>query len=283
MSPSDLRRHLAAYADGGLDPELRAAVEAHLAANPADQAEVEGWQALRRCARRVVSGTPVPPGLTDRIHARLRAGRPVISRSRRIYGIGLSGLAIAAVVILAVVFWPGATRVEAAGFASVHRRCAVTNRHDAFDLRQAVPAQALAELKKKAALACGVPDISQCGFHVDGACRCPPCQEVGAVHLYFRCNRNESRVVSVFIVDRRIELCQHGSDCPACSKGERPYHSATDGDVRLICWEDQDRSYVLAGPVAEQDLMKIADDLEMARLGSVDSRFDVGLADTELP
>jgi anti-sigma factor RsiW len=283
MNPPDLRRYLAAYADGGLDPEQRAAVEAHLAANPADQAEVERWQALRRCAGRVLSGTPIPPGLADRISARLRAERPVISRSRQIYGIGLSGLAIAAMVILAVVFWPGATRVEAAGFAAVYRRCAVARRHDAFDLRHAVPDQALAELKKKAALACGVPDISQCGFHVDGACRCPPCQEVGVVHLYFRCNRDKSRVVSVFIVDRRIELCQHGSACPTCSKGERPYHSATDGDVRLICWADQDHSYVLAGPVAEPDLVKIADDLEMTRLGWVDSRFDVGLADAKLP
>ncbi len=265
MNPSEMRKHLAEYADGELDPAQRAEIEAHLAQDPASRADVARWQALRQCAHRALVSEPVPRGLEDRVRANLQASRRV--RSRRLYRLGLPGLAVAAAVVLALFVWPGseaaATNVQVSGFASVYRRCAVERRHDTLNVRGDGGCKTLAELQAEAPLAAGLPDIPSHGYRLDGACWCgpPECKECGArvLHAYFRRSDDPNDVVSAFAVDCAITLCTcGGTPCPGCQRGTAEFRDGTDGDVSLVCWKRQKISYVLAGRMPREELTKLA-------------------------
>ena len=267
MNPSELRKHLPTYADGELEPALRERIESLLESDPASRAELQRWQALRHCAHRAIAEEPLPAGLAELVRNRLAARRR--PATGRILRLGLPGLAAAAAIVLAVTFWPRgaqATPVEAHGFADVYRTCAVAHRHDTFDVRDKVPADVMAQLREEAAFICNVPDATKCGFHVDGACECFHGDEgIRVVHVYFRCNKDDTKVISAFATDRRVDMCSEGCQCPECAAGRRHYHVAHDDDVTLLAWTDDDRSYVVCSDMNEKTLVRMVDTMEIAR------------------
>ena len=265
MNPFEMRKHLAEYADGELDPAQRAEIDAHLAQDASGREDVARWQALRQCAQRALVSEPVPRGLEARIRTNLRASRRV--RSRRLYYFGLPGLAVAAAVVLALFVWPGsgqaAPNVPVSGFANVYRHCAVEHRHDGLTVRRNTGCKTLAELQAETPLAAGLPDITSHGYRLDGACWCgpPECKKCGArvLHVYFRGSDDPNDVVSAFVVSCPIKLCNcGGKPCPGCQHGTSEFHDGTDGDVSLVSWTRQKVSYVLAGRMPQEELTKLA-------------------------
>ena len=268
MTPRDVRQHLAAYADGELPPEARAAIEAALAATPELPAEMARWQALRRALGRTVQSEIVPAGLAGRVRAGLAAddSPSAVPRFGRVYRLGLAGLSAAAVLILALFVWPRdaqATSLDVRGLAKIHRACAQDHRHDTLGVRGCAPRVACQKIKARTGFAGDVPDVSACGeYDLDGACQCSPARGVRAIHIAYRSKQAPERVLSVFAVERALELATAGGPCPNCTCGQRNYRRGTDADVTLVGWHQNGRSYVLVGPLSEPELVRLADQLK---------------------
>lgn len=279
MSPADLHQHLAAYADEQLDPNLRGQIETHLADHPADRSEVDRLRALRRSVHRTLNADPVSDTLADRIRAGLHA-RPR-AKMVRLYRIGLPGLAVAAAAVLAFSLWPRgavATPVEAAGFVNIYRLCAVSHRHDEYGVRGAKFPGCLTRLQERSGFNCCMPDLSTFGpYEIDGACHCAPVDDIRVVHAFFRRADAPNAVVSIFAVDRRIELMNHGTACAALRSAKRSFRTATDGDVTLIGWSDGNRSFVLVGQQKQSELERLAEDAAVAQ-----TRHDLSVKPVEV-
>lgn len=251
---NELRDRFADQVGGESERRRQGEPESPPGAEGAGRAEAERWQAVRRCVKRVLDGTPVPAGLAARVRSRLY--RPPARWWPRLAALGLPGLGLAAGVALALVFWPAGAvaSVEAGGLAAVFRRCAVERRHDAYGLRAVLPAEALQQLRQRAALAGGVPDVTACGFHVDGACNCGPGGPGSALHVYFRCDQSDRRVVSVFVLERPLRLCSRGCACAGCAPGGRSYRQAVDGDVTVLSWNEGGRGYAVCARMGAEEL-----------------------------
>ena len=262
MNRTEARKHLTAYADGELEPELRRQVAAHLETDAESRAEVERWRALRRGIHGVLAREAAPAGLEARVRQRLAP------RRRRIYTLGVPGLAAAAIA-LALVFWPraaAATAVEAAGFARIHRSCALERRHDSLAVRDVQPVAALARLKQEFAFSVCLPDLSGAGYRLDGACGCGPSSDMRTVHAFYRSAAAPDNVVSVFSIRGKIQLCTCGAPCADCNCGQRHYHGGADGDVNVVTWDEGPCSYVFCGRLRQDALVRLADGVRLARL-----------------
>ncbi len=268
MTPAEVRQHLAAYADGELPPAVRAEVETALAAAPKLRAEAARWQALRRAVGRTVQSEMVPAELAERIRAGLAANgaTPPVHPHGRVHRLGLAGLSAAAVLALALFIWPRgaqATSLDVRGLAKIHRTCAQEHRHDTLRVRGCAPGTACQKIKARAGFAGDVPDATACGeYSLDGACQCSPARGVRAVHIYYRSKQAPERVLSVFAVDRGLELATPGGPCPRCNCGQRSYRRGTDAGVTLVGWQQDGRSYVLVGPLPEPELVRLADQMK---------------------
>lgn len=292
MTPSDVRDLVPAYADGELDEARRTALEGHLAADPGLRAEVQRWQALRRCAQRGINAVAVPDGLAERVRARLRAEAGGPRHRPRAYRLGLSGLAAAAVLVAGFTLWPRgavARPVEARGFADIHRVCALLNHHDTLGVRGGQPPAdftpmdggvAVSRLRARGAITAAIPHLSRRGLQLVGACTCSPCPELRVVHAYFRSEQGE--MVSVFAADSPIALCAAGRVCPCCTHGERLYRSSSEGEVSVVCATANNASFVLvsAGRGARY-LMDLAEGLPLVGLPRFDEAAPVAVDDTE--
>ncbi len=270
MKPADLPQYLAAYADGELDPATRAEVETLLAEQPEARAAVQRWQALRQAARRAVEHEPIPAGLEARLRANLRAARHP-KRAPRVYRFGLSGLAVAAALMLAFFVWPAGaagTPVKACDFARIFRHCAIEHRHDPYAVRSNKPCERMGKLCGRCSMNCAMPDVAACGrYQLDGGCDCSPCEGLRVVHAYFRANDDPNAVVSVFATDCRIKLCGvNGVACPCCVQSEHDYHGGTDGDVSVVGWREGTHTYVLVGRMPPKELVHLAEGLPVAAL-----------------
>jgi anti-sigma factor RsiW len=277
---TDIHRLLAEYADGELSAEQRAQVEALLREQPEYATAVERWRALRRSAGRAVHEAAVPAGLAERIRSGLaeaeqpaaaHGGGPII----RLYRFGAFGLAAAAVLMIAVFMRPdnagaadGVT-VEARGFADVYRNCALQHQHDIFNLNNVTPNVRLATLEDRAAVAYDIPDLAKAGFHVAGACKCPPKPDLPALHVHFRTNEAPPRVVSVFVIDCKMVMCEDGRPCDRCPHGCRKYLTARQDDLALLSLKYQDHSFVFCGQMPAHELTTLVDDLHVAQLDAL--------------
>ena len=277
MTTSDVRDLIPAYADGELDEARRTALEGRLAADPGLRAEIQRWQALRRCAQRGINAVGVPEGLAERVRTRLRAEVGGPRHRPRAYRLGLSGLAAAAVLVAGFTLWPRgavARPVEARGFADIHRVCALLNHHDTLGVRGGqnladfTPtdgAAAVARLRTRAAKMRALPDLSRRGLRLVGACTCSPCPELRVVHAYFRSEQGE--MVSVFAADSPIALCAAGRVCPCCAHGEHLYRSSCEGEVSVVCATANNASFVLVGAGRDaRRLMDLAEGLPLVGL-----------------
>ncbi|MEW6251624.1 MAG: hypothetical protein AB1716_13335 [Planctomycetota bacterium] len=294
MTPAELRRHLATYADGECEAELRAALEVHLAAYPEDAAEVERWRALRRCLGRVLNETGAPAGLAARVRASLAAGATAAGTdvahgpraaggvdvpaaaehrlqrgpaSRRAYRLGISGLAAAAMVMLAVTLWPrgaAATTVEASRFADIYRTCALANR-DELGVCGAPACECAAAVHAKCGFACPLPDLGGGGkYRLAGGCPCGP-GGVRTVHVFYAAEDEPQRVVSLFATERPVRLAERGAECATCPRAKRCYRRAKVDSVALVAWEEGGRTYVLCGESEPEQLARLAEEITVPK------------------
>lgn len=284
------RDKLAAYADGEFDVAERARIEAGLADDAAARAEVARWRALRQCAQRVLLNTAVPPGLADRV----RAGLPVAHRRRtpRIYRLGFSGLAAAAVIMLAFFMWPQGARakpIKASYFANQHRERAVVEHADTLGVRAGIDweefnARGLSgninaiirEASFARPLAEVAAELDKFDYRLQGACAYDGDDDIQVTHAYYRCFQDISRgnTVSVFVLDRPVQLCgDDGCDCRCRKQGDREYRVAIvpigTGKVTIVSWIVEGRTYVVCCGVATEDqLIHMADGLKLSAAAS---------------
>lgn len=270
--------------------ELAARVAARLRA-PADEhtseasAEVR-WAPLRGAVDRAMRSETTPPGLVDRVqvalsaaastsgHVPLRRTRP---RSALILRFGLSGLAAAATVVLAVFLWPReAAAVDARGFARIHEKCAVTSRHDSFGLRAAGASEASARIRARAQFAVHMPDLTGCEgqFELDGVCGCSPLQDMVCIHAFYRDRNDPTRVVSVFAAERPFRMCRDGKLCERRGGKSCGYRVTCVDDVTIVAWERDGQYFLLTGRFAEDTLAALQQNMQFA--GLPQGRIDFG-------
>lgn len=268
MKRSEFEQKLAMHADGELDAPDAVAIEKHLAFHPEDKAIVARWEQLRASAKRAVDSEPIPAGLAERIRAALPQGddsaasEPPFRKAPRVYRLGVSGLAAAAVIVLAIIFLPGATRVDVAGFSGIYHKCAVSLHHDSLSIRGGTAWKdfvnqpnrlPVCTVEGKAPFACRVPNLPSRGFMLEGACTCSPCDGIRVVHVYFREVDNPDNVVSVFVMEEPIELCANGEPCGKCQMGGGRYRSADHSGLSLAAWDADGHSYVVVCSEANRD------------------------------
>jgi anti-sigma factor RsiW len=176
MIPPQIREQLPIYADGELPREQRAEVERHLTASPELRAELERWQALRACCRRVIAREPLPPGLDLRLAEQMTASRSAL-RGGRTYRLFAGVTALAAAIAARPANPGGGTvvaSVTASQFADIHRHCALDRHDDQFHKRGADPNVARVELAAAQGYRLLMPDLSREGYVLDGVCPCFP-------------------------------------------------------------------------------------------------------------
>lgn len=281
MTPRDLRDQLPAYADGELDPADRQAMESRVAADPDALAQVSRWQALRRCCLRVTQSDACPDGLHDRLRTRLLAAAAA-TRVRRIKLLAGSALGLAAAVLLAVLVtqdtsWiyrspqggstSRAVLVEPAAFKGIFDNCALKHHHDLLELSGKSIPQADAEASKELKFAVHFPDLSDRGYKLAGGCPCSPCKNLAAIHAHYVRGDGATAVLSFFILERPIRLgeCRSTSGCGKRRAVARQFEvAAVEGNVVVIKWDERNTSYALCACMPREDLIALADSLEVA-------------------
>ena len=271
MNHEQARDNLPLFADGELDPERTAELEVLLSASAELRAELERWQALRRCANRVVMAAAIPGGLEDRIRAGLgRSRRFWQSRPLRLFA-STSGLAAAAVLMLALWLWPTATvpsgvrLIAADSFADRYRHCACEHRCRDVDVDLgdiAAARERLAGLKSFPVL---LPDLRDRGFELDGVCLCFKVPGVSVVHAFYRRSGPEPAVVSFFSLDQKVHLkdCR----CESCTGPDgllRHYEIAECQSVLVCKWDEAVNSFAVCGEMQPGELRELADSVKVA-------------------
>jgi hypothetical protein len=283
MTPSEIHDKLAAYADGELDPQTRAEIEAALAADPQLRDACNRWRDLRTRVNHVLQAEPVPAGLADRICAGLReqaaAARPV----PRIYRLGVPALAAAAVLMLAYVFWPRTPHIRANYFAEHHLADAVTRHADSLGVRGGVPWDLFKDvdesgsfdtLVRNVSFKCDVPDLGRFDYRLKGACEY--CEhDLRVVHAYYRCFADAApgNLVSLFVVDRPIELCcESGHASPCVEVNGHKYFASKFRKCTVVAWVDGHQTFIACcGIATKQQLIDLAESLRVARQPRPDS------------
>ncbi|MGD8453256.1 MAG: hypothetical protein PVJ57_15675 [Phycisphaerae bacterium] len=280
MTPAELQRSLAAYADGELAVELRAEIAGHLAGDPDSRAIVQRWQALRRTTRRVLEAEVVPDGLRDRILGALSTQRPAASRRWRRRIIGLT-TAVAAAAVLMVSWGPltgrsavAAPVVEPELVAAIHEHCAIQHHHDPYHLAGRTRTDVVAALKQRGSCDLGVhlPDLSAAGYQFAGVCDCPERHEFGTLHAYYKragqTPDEPEQVVSVFTMRPRCRMpgCTQCGAAGGCQQHrERQYNVAhAPHDVTVVKWEGQACGFAVCGKLPEADLLQLVDGMNVA-------------------
>ncbi len=212
MNRAEIANLLRAAADDELPPAERARLEAHLKANPADQAFIDFERRLRDAVARVMGAEQAPESLRGEIQSHLaeageglsfaRAVRERNRRPRRLVPSGLAAgflLLIGAALVVSVINpsllfdWRRASTINVdveigLGFPDEHRRCATDEQYaqDKLDLRSREELQV--HLRRDLGWQVEVPDLSEFGFQLRSAGDCTigsAAAGVGSVHLLF--------------------------------------------------------------------------------------------------
>jgi hypothetical protein len=274
MSCTGFRPHLAAYNDGALSADLQAAVGAHLTNCRACRDVAARWRALRDCERRGAA-VVVPAGLADQIAASLARERGGALRQRRSLGAGV--LSAAALLLISVTLWkygpwqpdgridgplaPAFVTVSPARFAEFYDHCAGGG-CDTYGAHDGAPAALRDTLPKQAMLPVALPDLSDRGYRVDGACGCLRCGTAHTVHVYYRKGADDSAPVSIFSVASLVRFKQaklvEGGDV------KRAYQQAVEHGVAILVWDGVEGSYVACAKMPPADLMDLVDSLDLS-------------------
>jgi len=277
MNSSDVRHLLPRYADGELTVEQRVLVDEALASDESLRADADRWKRLRQCARRALSSESCPQGLRSRVTACLADERRRQQRGNR-WRIGTGVLGLAAAIGMAFILHPEWSRSAPAGgarqliasaatvsvdrFTHVYETCAKQSNHAQVQLEGKCPVQAQRRLAQTESFKAIVPDLRAEGFELQGICHCLT-PGVHAVHAHFRQSSGSGRALSVFSVDRCLELegrCKSPTGCG----GKRTYQSAEAGGVRVLKWNEPAGTFAVCGEFAEDRLHQLAETVHVA-------------------
>lgn len=280
MTPAELRSQLANYADGELDPAIRDAIAAKLADDPVGAGEVRRWQSLRQSAQRAVMNESVPAGLQDRIRNGLRNAEPASPPTTRprVYRLGLSGLAAAAVVVFAVALWPqgspATAGIDAKYFERQHFDGALGAHRDDLGVRHGVSWEEfqnerrsgdITRIAERATFYCAMPKSEDTGYCLQGASEYVRGDNTRVLHAYYRCLDRGGNLISLFVIDREIDVCGKDDGNADCYRTERrEYHTAATDRISIVRWTEGGRTYVLCcGLASTTQLARMADEMEM--------------------
>ena len=273
MTRDEARQLLPVYADGELDVQRSIEIERCLDESPELRAELEAWQALRRCAQRVTTTERASDGLRKSVLANLEAARP--RAALRFHPLRWTGgiAAIAAAVAVIFFLWQPQpvtaqpAEVAADKFMEIYRYCAVQHRHNGMniDVSDFNTARAqLAGMTNGTALA---PDLRDKGFHIGGACRCFQSDGVKAVHVFYNRAAPDPAVISIFTVDRKIHVKNCRCERCVCSSGVcREYETVRDKDLLVYKWDEQGGSYAICSELPPEELRHLADSVTVAKI-----------------
>jgi anti-sigma factor RsiW len=234
---------LLAYADGRLDPERRAAVEAWLADRPEERKRVEEWErqnAALRGALDPVANEPVPAALAAALH-----GTP---RRRAVPDmVAAAAVAVAFAVGLGAGFalWstaPAPPRVELATVGlDAHRIYAVEIRHP-VEVGAEEEQHLVTWLTKRLDTPVKAPDLSGEGLHLLGGRLIPSGDKPAALLMY----EGESGERYSLLVARE----------PAAQMTAFRYAEAD--TIGAFYWVDGGAGYALSCPADRNRLLRIA-------------------------
>lgn len=277
MKPTERNDLLAAYADGELVPDLVRQTEAQLRDDPAGREHVANHIALRKSLTRTLHASTIPAGLEQRIRAQIAGVRPT-QPSVQLLRLSGPGLAIAAALLLAFIFWPASNArslgIDTAFFAQHHLVSAVSRHLDTLNVRDGVPwerfeprpdaAQAIAQ---NASFPVRLPDLGFAGYGLYGAAEHRCTSGTCVLQAYFRCLQS-GNYVSLFVVDGCARLGnRNGDPCESCGCAQKQYIATRASALNLLAWEEDGRTFVLCCGVASHDqLMQIANKLREKRI-----------------
>ena len=239
---------LQAYADGRLDLQRSAAVEAWLAARP-DQAErVEEYRRITeelRAAYDPVLQEPVPERLMQPLSAQPRWARYAAVAAWMALGIAIGGVA----------GWhlhearPTAAPIADLG-AVMARRAAVAHATYSPEVRHPVEvgadqeAHLVAWLSKRLGAPLRAPKLEAVGYNLVGG-RLLPGDNGPVAHFMYQCNQGTR--VTLYV---RTEVA---------GNRETAFRYAKEGNVRVFYWVDRKLGYALSSAdITKDDLFKVA-------------------------
>jgi anti-sigma factor RsiW len=242
---------LHAYIDGQLPPKRAAAVEAHLANHPEEQARfsqyAEQRQALRSAFAAQVGG-PLPP--------RLRVAHVLEERPRRRYRrLAQIAAAIGLIVLSGIGGWaahdltglvsslpPGAVaRMITADAIAAHRTFSVEVRHP-VEVDAGQEAHLVQWLSKRLGRQLVVPDLAAGGFRLMGG-RLLPAEDGPAAHFMYE-NGNGERLTLYL----RVGV-----------GGETAFRYHEEGGIGAFYWSDEGFGYAIAAKADRDLLLRIAE------------------------
>ncbi len=247
---------LHALADGQLPPDRVAAVEAHLAAHPADAARLADWRAQAARLHAVfgpVIDEPVPLRLSpSRVAARQERRRPNLAAVASLAfaaGLGVGGLGVMGLVSLDRRPVPAIAAIEDANdgrsFAvralAAHRTYTVEVRHP-VEVPAAEEAHLVQWLSKRLDYAIRVPDLGAEGFTLLGG-RLLAHDDGPAALLMFESQTGERLTLYVTCVSKSREMAFR--------------YTEANGSA-AFSWTGRKASYALSGPADRERLHRIA-------------------------
>jgi hypothetical protein len=273
MNETEIRNKLPLYADGELSPADTAEVETYLRNNPAAQAEVAACQKLRLVVGRVLTTESIPVGLEDRLRSHLRGLRVV--RGPRVFRLGLSGLAAAAVLMLTFFLWPEGTPASAAGgaaatfFTDHHWEAAYEDHPDDLGVRDGRDWEEFDRTKcsgcckrlcSKTPFPCSLPDMSAMGYRLQGA-TVFRLKDDRVVQAYFRCADEVGSMFSIFVVEDELRLFDRAGKPVSVLEGKtRVYNGGRCGKFSVVSFVADGQTYILCcGKATPEQLVAMAD------------------------
>ncbi|MFH1745864.1 MAG: hypothetical protein ABIG44_02355 [Planctomycetota bacterium] len=283
MSESEIQRHLADYADGELDADLRPDVEAYLHEHPQARAEVNRWQALRSSAERGLNAESVP----DELHTRLLHNLAIHQSHDKIrpWRIYAPLTAVAAALLLVIYMWPSnpvagpaPKLLSASKLVTLYQHCALGHKHDDFGLsgKSATAATTILANNSKVGFTIHLPDLAPKGYQLQGVCMCKPGKNIRGIHAYYAKRdlpvdpAHPENVVSFFSLCSRVKLCDSrgtccGHECPG--RDARQYEVAlVDEQFTVLKWDEFTCSFAVCSQLAQQELVQIIDSAPLVAL-----------------
>lgn len=272
---SEVRPRLDAWVDGALPDDLAGRARRHLESCQACRKVADRWRALRDAGRRSAA-VVVPPGLEDQIAASLARERGGALRQRR--GLGVGAVSAAALLLISVTLWrygpwqhesrfdgplaQASITVSPARFAQYYDHCAGGG-CDTYRAHDAAPDALRATLPRQVHLPVALPDLSDRGYRLDGACGCLRCGTAHTVHVYYRRGDDDDAPLSIFSVAQPVRF-EQGERVEIGSR-KREYQQAVEHGVAILVWDGGEGSYVACAKMPPSELMRLVDSLDLKK------------------
>lgn len=237
---------LQAYADGRLEPERRAAVDAWLAARPEEAERIADYRKLAEALRAAYD-----PFFTESAPQRFMRPR---ARWRR-YAAAAGWMALG-LLVGTLAGWqlhearPAPPPIADAG-SVMARRAAIAHATYSPEVRHPVEVGAdqethlVAWLSKRLGAQVRAPNLDQVGYSLVGG-RLLPGDSGPVAHFMYQCSQGTR--VTLYV---RTE---------AASNRETAFRYVREGNVRVFYWVDRKMGYALSsGDISKDDLFKVAD------------------------